>query len=92
MPSHLFANFDTAGGTVATTVQHGVSIASESPFSAWLSSESARRYEGRWVLLDSSATAIDDDLSPSALRGRHPDLPSGGDIVFVPVASVYIGA
>jgi hypothetical protein len=88
MPSHLFADFETAGGTVATTVRRGVSVGSESPLLAWLRSEDARQHEGRWVLLNSSLAAVDDDLSPSALRDRHP----GEDIVFVPPASVHIGA
>ena len=92
MPDYVLADFNTAGGTVATTVQPGISVAPESPVRTWTRSESARRFEGRWVLLDGSQNPLDHDLSPSALQSRHPNLPQGGTIVFVPATTVRLGA
>ena len=40
----------------------------------WLRSALARSYEGHWVLLrPPNLDVIDSDLSPSALKTRHPD-------------------
>ena len=91
-PNFVLADFNTAGGTVATTVQSGTSVVPESQASAWLRSEQARQYEGRWVLLSESYAPLDSDLSPSALESRHPQLAAGSAIVFVPATTVRLGA
>jgi hypothetical protein len=92
MPDYILAEFNTAGGTVAATVERGTNSTPESPLSVWLRSEGARAYEGRWVLLDPALTVLDTDLSPTALRERHPNLPADSAIVFVPVTMVRLGA
>lgn len=92
MPEYVLADFTTAGGTVATTVQSGTAVEQESPFAVWTRSESARPYEGSWVLLSGTLDPLDHDLSPTALKGRHPQLPNGGTIVFVPATTIRMGA
>ena len=94
MPDYVFADFTTAGGTVgtATTVQPAPSVAPESPAARWAHSEGAQPYEGRWVLLNPSLDALDSDLSPTALKDRHPQFPSGSTIVFVPATTIRLGA
>jgi hypothetical protein len=91
-PEYVLADFSTAGGTVATTVHTGASVAPESPVAVWVRSEQARSYEGRFVLLSDSQIPLDSDLSPSALTGRHPQLPAGSSIVFVPASRARLGA
>jgi hypothetical protein len=93
MPDYVFADFTTAGGTVGTaTVQPAPSVAPESPAARWAHSEGAQQYEGRWVLVSQSLDALDSDLSPTALKDRHPQLPSGSTIVFVPPTTIRLGA
>lgn len=94
MPDYVFADFTTAGGTVetTTTVQPAPSVAPESPAARWACSEGAQQYEGRWVLLSQSLDALDSDLSPTALKDRHPQLPSGSVIVFVAPTTIRLGA
>lgn len=92
MPEYVLADFTTAGGTVPMAVQPGTAVEQESPIAAWARSESARAYEGSWVLLSSSLDPLDHDLSPTALKDRHPQLPNGSMIVFVPASMVRIGA
>jgi hypothetical protein len=92
MPEYVLADFNTAGGTVATTVHSGTSVAPESPVAVWARSEQARRYEGRFVLLSDSQIPLDSDLSPTALTGRHQQLPAGSTVVFVPATRARLGA
>jgi hypothetical protein len=92
MPNFVLADFNTAGGTVATTVHSGTSVASETPVSQWMHSEQAQQYEGRWVLLSDALVPLDSDLSPSALKARHAQSPPGSVIVFVPATTVRLGA
>jgi hypothetical protein len=37
----------------------------------WLRSTDARRYEGRWVLLDDNLAVLDSDTSPTSLLQRN---------------------
>lgn len=92
MPNYLLADFNTAGGTVATNIEQGTSVSVESPLGVWLRSESAHPYEGLWVLLSRSLEPLDSDLSPSALRSRNPSPPEGSAIAFVPPTTVRLGA
>jgi hypothetical protein len=93
MPNYVFADFSTAGGTIEAKVASGTAVVSESPISTWLRSEDARIYEGHWVLLDDHARdVLDHDLSPTALRERHPNMDDGKAIVFVPATTVRLGA
>lgn len=94
MPDYVFADFTTAGGTVnpTATIQPTAPAAPESPAARWAHSEGAQRYEGRWVLLSGSLDPLDTDLSPTALKDRHPQLPSGSTIVFVPPTTIRLGA
>lgn len=48
----------------------------------WSTSEEARQYEGRWVMLNNDLTVVDADVSPSALLQRHPDV-AAPTIVYV---------
>jgi hypothetical protein len=91
-PEYVLADFNTAGGTVATTVHSGTSLVPESPVAVWVRSEQARRYEGRFVLLSDSQTPLDSDLSPTALTSRHQPLPAGSAVVFVPATRARLGA
>ena len=48
----------------------------------WLSSDAAKPYRDRWVLLDATLNVLDSDESPSQLLGRHPEV-AAPLIVFV---------
>lgn len=56
----------------------------------WITSPSARQYNGRWVLLSDAYDVVDADDSAVALRGRHPE-ETDPLIVFVQSPRVRIG-
>jgi hypothetical protein len=80
----FFSSYVTAGASGALPSAQPTE-GTAPPIATWLASPEARVFGGRWVLITSSLTVLDSDLSPSALqRRRAADVEGGAEIVFVP--------
>jgi len=66
-------HFQTPSGTVDAAPAQSPSDRSSS-IAKWLASDVARRFDGRWVLLNDVYEAVDHDTSASELQRRHSGL------------------
>jgi hypothetical protein len=78
----------TAGGLDPATGATGPAtpatvMTQPSPIEAWLATPQARRFAGRWVLVNGNLEPVDADLSPTALQNRHAHSGGRDVIVFV---------